>query len=241
MSPPADRSGQHHAEQQQAAAAANSHLQRSFSAATARPEPGQFCPEWRWRWGNGDREENGFSVQVAGWWISTLLTRHAVSWSAKQPLSLIASERGRPRLSTQVEWIVGESGNREGGEELLSPDSHSKMVDEVVAGVIPGDDGGLLEQDEYRRGLTHEDMQLPASRMEEGEQDRKKHCCCHAKRSTQMRAVTIPRGSDKEWRWGRRGAASSTCRSWWRVSHWVHQRLFDETSDVTSQAEGVTR
>uniref|UniRef100_A0A8C1XJQ3 Zinc finger and BTB domain containing 5 n=1 Tax=Cyprinus carpio TaxID=7962 RepID=A0A8C1XJQ3_CYPCA len=161
MSPPADRSGQHHAEQQQAAAAANSHLQRSFllqqlglslvSSALSGAEDG----------GTGTGRRTGSACG------SGLVDQHGSHTARrflkrKQPLSLIASEQGRPRLSTQVEGIVGESGGREGGEELLSPDSHSKMVDEVVAGVIPGDDGGLLEQDEYRRGLTHEDMQLPS-------------------------------------------------------------------------------
>ncbi|XP_016299353.1 zinc finger and BTB domain-containing protein 5-like [Sinocyclocheilus anshuiensis] len=161
MSPPADRSGQHHAEQQQAAAAANSHLQRSFllqqlglslvSSALSGTEDG----------GPGTRRRTGSAC------VSGLVDQHGSHLARrflkrKQPLSLIASERGRPRLSMQVEGIVGESVGREGGEELLSPDSHSKMVDEVVAGVIPGDDGGLLEQDEYRRGLTHEDMQLPS-------------------------------------------------------------------------------
>uniref|UniRef100_A0A8C1MUI8 Zinc finger and BTB domain containing 5 n=1 Tax=Cyprinus carpio TaxID=7962 RepID=A0A8C1MUI8_CYPCA len=160
MSPPADRGGQHHAEPQQAAAAANSHLQRSFllqqlglslvSSALSGAEDG----------GTGTGRRTGSAC------ASGLVDQHSSHptrrfLKRKQPLSLIAAERGRPRLSSQVQGIVGESEGRVGGEELLSPDSHGKILDEVVAGVIPGDDGGLLEHDEYRRGLTHEDVQLP--------------------------------------------------------------------------------
>lgn len=161
MSPPADRGGQHHAEQQQAAAAANSHLQRSFllqqlglslvSSALSGAEDGGT--------GTGRRTSSGCSSGLVDQHGSHPTRRFL---KRKQPLSMIAPERGRPRLSSQMEGIVGESEGREGGEELLSPDSHSKMVDEAIAGVIPGDVGGLLEQDEYRRGLTHEDMQLPS-------------------------------------------------------------------------------
>lgn len=161
MSPPADRGGQHHAEQQQAAAAANSHLQRSFllqqlglslvSSALSGAEDGGT--------GTGRRTSSGCGSGLVDQHGSHPTRRFL---KRKQPLSMIAPERGRPRLSSQMEGIVGESEGREGGEELLSPDSHSKMVDEAIAGVIPGDVGGLLEQDEYRRGLTHEDMQLPS-------------------------------------------------------------------------------
>ncbi|XP_016136208.1 zinc finger and BTB domain-containing protein 5-like [Sinocyclocheilus grahami] len=151
MSPPADRGGQ--PQQAAAAAAANSHLQRSFllqqlglslvSSALSGAEDG----------GTGTGRRTGSAC------ASGLVDQHGSHptrrfLKRKQPLSLIASERGRPRLSSQVEGRVG-------GEELLSPDSHGKIMDEVVAGVIPGHDGGLLEQDEYRRGLAHEDMQLP--------------------------------------------------------------------------------
>ncbi|XP_059407893.1 zinc finger and BTB domain-containing protein 5-like [Carassius carassius] len=154
MSPPADCGGQHHAEPQQAAAAAaNSHLQRSFllqqlglslvssgGPGTGR-RTGSACA-------SGSVDQHGSHPK------RRFLKR-------KEPLSLIASEQGRPRFSSQVQGIVGQSEGRVGGEELLSPDSNGKIVDQVVAGVIPGDDGGLLDQDEYRRGLTHEDMQLP--------------------------------------------------------------------------------
>ncbi|XP_052417007.1 zinc finger and BTB domain-containing protein 5 [Carassius gibelio] len=148
MSPPADRGGQHHAETQQAVAA-NSHLQRSFllqqlglslvssgGTGTGR-RTGSACA-------SGSVDQHGSHP-----------TRRFLK--RKQPLSLIASEQGRPRLSSQVQGIVGQSEGRVGGEKLLSPDSHCKIVDEVVAGV----DGGLLDHDEYRRGLTHEDVQLP--------------------------------------------------------------------------------
>ncbi|XP_042631751.1 zinc finger and BTB domain-containing protein 5-like [Cyprinus carpio] len=156
MSPPADRGGQHHAEPQQAAAAANSHLQRSFllqqlglslvNSALSGAEDG----------GTGTGRRTGSAC------ASGLVDQHGSHptrrfLKRKQPFSLITSERGRPRLSSQVQGIVGESEGRVGGEELLSPDSHGKILD----GVIPGDDGGLLKHDEYRRGLTHEDVQLP--------------------------------------------------------------------------------
>ncbi|XP_077060510.1 zinc finger and BTB domain-containing protein 5 [Siphateles boraxobius] len=155
MSPPADRGGQHHAEQQQAAAAANSHLQRSFllqqlglslvSSALSGAEDGGT--------GTGRRTGSGCGSGLVDQHGSHPTRRFL---KRKQPMTLTTPERGRPRISSQA------SEGREGGEELLSPDSHSKMVDEVVTGIIPGDGGGLLEQDEYRRGLNHEDMQLPS-------------------------------------------------------------------------------
>lgn len=149
MSPPADRGGQ-----QQVAASANSHLQRSFllqqlglnlvSSALSGTEDGGTGAGRRAGSLCGSADQRGAHP-----------TRRFMK--RKQPLSLCPTDRTRARLSSQAEGI-GEV--REGGEELLSPDSHGKMVDEVDAGVIPGN--ALLEHDDYRRGLTHEDMQLPS-------------------------------------------------------------------------------
>lgn len=83
----------------------------------------------------------------------------------KQTFSLIRSEaespRQRPRLPSQAQGIIEDC--REGGargEELLSPDSHSKTIDvdsklDVV--VIAAD-----EREEYRRSAAQEDVQLPS-------------------------------------------------------------------------------
>ncbi|XP_055061589.2 zinc finger and BTB domain-containing protein 5 [Misgurnus anguillicaudatus] len=157
MSPPTERGSQHHTEQQQVAA--NSHLQRSFllqqlglnlvSSALSGTEDGGS--------GTGRRTGMGCASVLVDQRGSHPTRRFL---KRKQPLGLMTSERMRPRISSQVEGIVAEGEVRDGGEELFSPDSHSKIVDEVVAGVIPGD--GLLEQNDYRRGLMHEDMQLPS-------------------------------------------------------------------------------
>ncbi|TRY90342.1 hypothetical protein DNTS_023627 [Danionella cerebrum] len=157
MSPPGERGSQHHPEQQQVApVAANSHLQRSFllqqlglslvSSALSGNEDGTTETRKKSsKFGNGLVEQYG---------SRRFLKR-------KQPESLLSSDRGRKRLSSQIDGILGQSERLDGGDELLSPDSHGKMVDEVVSGVLP-DDCSVLEQDEYRRGLSHEDMQLPS-------------------------------------------------------------------------------
>lgn len=83
----------------------------------------------------------------------------------KQTFSLIHSEaespRQRPRFPSQAQGIVedcGEGGAR--GEELLSPDSHSKTIDEdskLDVVVIAAD-----KREEYRRAAAQEDVQLPS-------------------------------------------------------------------------------
>ncbi|XP_073806580.1 zinc finger and BTB domain-containing protein 5 [Danio rerio] len=235
MSPPGDRGSQHHTEQQQAAAAANSHLQRSFllqqlglslvSSALSGAEDGGTGTQRR----TGAVCGNGLGDQHGSHPTRRFLKR-------KQPLPLITSERGRPRLSSQVEGIVGESGGRDGGEELLSPDSHSKMVDEVVTGVIPMDDGGLLEQDEYRRGLTHEDMQLP-SQSDGGRGTGAEKALLLPRKEEYPDAgrhhdegMKIKNGDEEEEQQHMQVVVKSEPLS--------SPEAVDETSDVTSQAEG---
>lgn len=227
MSPPTDRGGQHHPEQQQVAASANSHLQRSFllqqlglnlvSSALSGTEDGETGAGRRTGLLCGSVDQRGSHP-----------TRRFLK--RKQPLGLIPTERTRPRLSS-AEGIVGD---REGAEELLSPDSHSKMVDEVDAGVIPGD--ALLEHDEYRRGLTHEDMQLP-SQSDGGRGVGAEKILLLPRKEEYPDAghhhsdgIKIKNGEEEEQQQHMQVVVKSEPLS--------SPEAVDETSDVTSQAEG---
>ncbi|XP_035385960.1 zinc finger and BTB domain-containing protein 5 [Electrophorus electricus] len=171
-SPPAERAGRQHQQQQTAVhAAAGSRLQRSFLLQQLGLSLVSSALD-------GAEEEGGGAGRGAGSVSASGLADQREAYSArrfhkrKQAFSLIRSEaerlRQRPRLGAQAEGAVQEGEGRTGGEELLSPDSHNKIVDEdskldvVVAGVDAGDDGGLLDGRDFRRGLGHEDVQLPS-------------------------------------------------------------------------------
>ncbi|XP_051560187.1 zinc finger and BTB domain-containing protein 5-like isoform X2 [Myxocyprinus asiaticus] len=222
MSPPAERGSQHHSEQQQVASAANSHFQRSFllqqlglslvsSALGGAEDRGT---------GTGRRTGSTCGSALVDQRGSHPTRRFL---KRKQPLSLIAPERARQCLSSQVEGIVGDGEGREGGEELLSPDSHSKMAEEIVA----GDDGGLLEQDDYRRGLTHKDMQLP-SQSDGGMGSGAEKTLLLPRKEEYSDGMKIKSGGEEEEEQHMQVVVKSEPLS----------SPEDETSDVTSQAEG---
>ncbi|XP_076848603.1 zinc finger and BTB domain-containing protein 5 [Brachyhypopomus gauderio] len=160
-----------HAAVQAAAHAADSRLQRSFLLQQLGLSLVSSALD-------GAEEEGGGAGRGAGTVSASGLADQREAYPArrfhkrKQAFSMIRSEaerlRQRPRPTPQAEAGVDEGTARTGGEELLSPDSHNKIVDEdskldmVVSGVVAGDDGGLLEGREYRRGLGHEDVQLPS-------------------------------------------------------------------------------
>lgn len=83
----------------------------------------------------------------------------------RQAFSMIRSEaespRQRPRLSSQAQGTVDDCGERGArGEELLSPDSHSKTMDEdskLDVVVIAAD-----EREEYGGAAAQDDVQLPS-------------------------------------------------------------------------------
>ncbi|KAI7810884.1 zinc finger and BTB domain-containing protein 5 [Triplophysa rosa] len=225
MSSPADRSGQHHSEQQQVAASANSHLQRSFllqqlglnlvSSALSGTEDG----------GTGAGRRTGLvcgSVDQRGAHPSRRFMKR------KQPLGLIPIDRTNARLTSQAQGIVGNGEVREGGEEFLSPDSHSKMMDEVDAGVIPGD--GLLEHGDYRRGLTHEDMQLPSQSDGGRGTGVEKTLMLPRKEEYPDAGIKIKNGEEEEQQQHMQVVVKSEPLS--------SPEAVDETSYVTSQAEG---
>ncbi|XP_030644052.1 zinc finger and BTB domain-containing protein 5 [Chanos chanos] len=163
MSPPGERSN-HPVEQQQiAAAAANSRLQRSFllqqlglslvsSALSGADDEGS---------GGGAGRDTGLSGGMVEQRASFPIRRFH---KRKPTVSLIVSEGDRPRqrarLSSQVEGITGEGDRGVVGDEgLLSPDSHNKLGEDskldVIAGVVADDDGGIL-------GVAQEDAQMPS-------------------------------------------------------------------------------
>ncbi|XP_051983499.1 zinc finger and BTB domain-containing protein 5-like [Xyrauchen texanus] len=226
MSPLADRGSQHHSEQQQVSTAANSHLQRSFllqqlglslvSSALGGAEDG----------GTGTGRRTGSAcgsvlVDQRGYHPTRRLLKR------KQPLSLNTPERVRQRHSSQVEGIVGDGEGRERGEELLSPDSHSKMAEEIVTGVIPGHDGGLLMQDDYQKGLNHEDMQLP-SQSDGGRGAGAGQTLLLPHKEEYSDGIKIKSGGEEEEQQHMQVLVKSEPLS----------SPEDETSDVTSQAEG---
>ncbi|KAL7841305.1 hypothetical protein SRHO_G00249960 [Serrasalmus rhombeus] len=166
MSPPGERGSQHQGSQ--AAAAANSRLQRSFllqqlglslvSSALNGAEEGSGA-------GRGPGSVSGSGLVEQRDYPSRRFHKR------KQAFSLIRSEaerlRQRPRLSSQSEGTLMEGVGGAVGEELLSPDSHNKVTDEdtkldVVAGVVASDDSDLLEGRDYRRSMGQEDVQLPS-------------------------------------------------------------------------------
>ncbi|XP_062864243.1 zinc finger and BTB domain-containing protein 5 [Trichomycterus rosablanca] len=145
----------------------------------------------------------------------------------KQGSSSIRSEsRQRSLLLSQTHGIVvdGEAGTP--GEALLSPDSHSKMMDEDSKPdvmVITGD-----EADEYKKAAMQEDVQLP-SQSDGG-------------RASKMDSFLLPHkleysgGNDAQ-----DGGVDGEAR---HIPVVVKSEPLsspepaDETSDVTSQAEG---
>ncbi|XP_053475648.1 zinc finger and BTB domain-containing protein 5 [Ictalurus furcatus] len=150
----------------------------------------------------------------------------------KQSFSLIRSEaespRQRPRLTSQAQGIVedcGEGGAR--GEELLSPDSHSKTIDEdsKLDVVVIGAD----ERDEYRRAVAQEDVQLP-SQSDGGRGSRAEPLLLPRKEEyPDGVGVHVKGGGDEEAQRMQVVVKSEPISS---------PEPADETSDVTSQAEG---
>ncbi|XP_007242537.3 zinc finger and BTB domain-containing protein 5 [Astyanax mexicanus] len=171
MSPPGEHGSQHSGSQ--VAAAANSRLQRSFllqqlglslvsSALGGTEEEGAGAGRGA---GSGSVSGSGLAEQRDGYPSRRFHKR-------KQGFSLIRSEserlRQRPRLSSPVEGTLREGECRTGGDEILSPDSHNKVVEEdskldvVVARVVSGDSSDLLDGRDYRRSTGQEDVQLPS-------------------------------------------------------------------------------
>lgn len=148
----------------------------------------------------------------------------------KQAFSLNRSEaqslRQRPRLPQQAQGVAedcGEGGAR--GEELLSPDSHSKAMDEdskLDVVVIAAD-----ERDEYRRAAPQEDMQLP-SQSDGGRGSRAEPLLAPHKEEYQDGAQAKGGGEEEAQRM-QVVVKSEPISS---------PEPADETSDVMSQAEG---
>lgn len=158
--------GSQRVDQQQLNSSSNQRLQRSFllqqlglsvvsSALNEETEEEGSAA----RQGPGSVSGNGLLDQHDSFYPQRRLQKR------KQSFSLIRSEaespRQRPRLPSQAQGIIGDC--REGGargEELLSPDSHSKTIDEdskLDVVVIAAD-----EREEYRRAAAQEDVQLPS-------------------------------------------------------------------------------
>lgn len=164
-----ERGGQRVEQQQQQLnnTGSNSRLQRSFllqqlglsvvsSALSEEPEEEGSTPSQ----GAGSLSGSGLLDQHDSFFPQRRLQKR------KQTFSLIRSDaespRQRPRVPSQAQGVVevcGEGGAR--GEELLSPDSHTKTADEdskLDVVVVAAD-----ERVEYRRGAAaQEDVQLPS-------------------------------------------------------------------------------
>lgn len=150
----------------------------------------------------------------------------------KQVFSLIRSEAGsplrRPRLPSQAQGMVedcGEGGAR--GEELLSPDSHSKTMDEdskLDVVVIAAD-----EREDYGRASAQDDAQLP-SQSDGGRRGRAEpHLLPHKEEFPGSDGVQVKGGGEEEAPRMQVVVKSEPISS---------PEPADETSDVMSQAEG---
>lgn len=148
----------------------------------------------------------------------------------KQTFSLICSEaespRQRPRLPSQAQGIVDdceEGGAR--GEELLSPDTHSKNTDEdskLDIVVIAAD-----EREEYRRAAEQEDVQLPSQ--SDGGRGSRAEPLLLPHKEEYPDGVQVKGGGEEEAQRMPVVVKSEPSSS---------PEPADETSDVTSQAEG---
>ncbi|XP_053336321.1 zinc finger and BTB domain-containing protein 5 isoform X1 [Clarias gariepinus] len=162
---PHNECGSQRVEQQQLNNGANPRLQRSFllqqlglsvvsSALNEEPEDEGSAS------GRGSTSGSGQLEQRDAFYPQRRLQKR------KQTFSLIHAEaerpRQRPRGPSQARGIVEDCGEEGGarGEELLSPDSHSKTLDDdskLDVVVIAVDD-----REEYRRTAAHEDIQMPS-------------------------------------------------------------------------------
>ncbi|KAI5087746.1 zinc finger and BTB domain-containing protein 5 isoform X1, partial [Silurus meridionalis] len=163
---PLGEHGAQRVEQQQLNTGSNSRLQRSFLlqqlglsvVSSALNEEAEVEASAACR-GKGSVTGGGLLDQKDSFYPQRRLQKRKQTFSLIRPET--ESSRQRPRLPTQAQGMVedcGEEGAR--GEELLSPDSHSKTLDEdskreVV--VIASD-----ERDEYRRAVAQDDAQLPS-------------------------------------------------------------------------------
>ncbi|XP_060720536.1 zinc finger and BTB domain-containing protein 5 [Tachysurus vachellii] len=230
---PLSERGSQRVEQQQLNNNSNSHLQRSFllqqlglsvvSSALSEETEEEGCAASR---GAGAVSASGLLHQRESFTPQRRLQKR------RQNFSLIRSEaenpRQRQRLPSQGQGIVDDCG--EGGavgEELLSPDSRSKTIDEdskLDVVVIGGD-----EREDYRRATAHEDVQLP-SQSDGGRGSRAEPLLLPHKDE-------YPEGDGVQVKGGGEGEAA-------RMQVMVKSEPIsspegaDETSDVMSQAEG---
>ncbi|KAI4895447.1 hypothetical protein NFI96_000508 [Prochilodus magdalenae] len=234
MSPPGERGSQHQGSQ--VAAAANSRLQRSFllqqlglslvSSALNGAEEGSGAGR-----GTGSVSGSGLAEQRDSYPSRRFHKR-------KQAFSLIRSEaermRQRTRLSSQSEGTMMEREGGTGGEELLSPDSHNKVEDSKLDVVVAGDDSDLLEGRNYRRSMGQEDVQLP-SQSDGGRVSRAEQPLLLPHKEeypdtgrVQRDGVQVKDGGEDE----------ETQQVVVKSEPLSSPEPADETSDVTSQAEG---
>ncbi|XP_026798787.3 zinc finger and BTB domain-containing protein 5 [Pangasianodon hypophthalmus] len=232
-SPHSERGSQREQQQQQLNNGSNSRLQRSFllqqlglsvvSSALNEETEEEGTVASR---GAGSVSGSGLLEQRDSFYSQRRLQKR------KQTFSLIRSEaespRQRPRLPSQAQGIVGDCG--EGGargEELLSPDSHSKTIDEdskLDVVVIAAD-----EREEYRRAAAQEDVQLP-SQSDGGRGSRAEPLLLpHKEEYPDGDGVQVKGGGEEEAQRMQVVVKSEPISS---------PEPADETSDVTSQAEG---
>ncbi|MCI4395031.1 hypothetical protein PGIGA_G00175760 [Pangasianodon gigas] len=230
---PLSERGNQRVEQQQLNNGSNSRLQRSFllqqlglsvvSSALNEETEEEGAVASR---GAGSVSGSGLLEQRDSFYSQRRLQKR------KQTFSLIRSEaespRQRPRLPSQAQGIVedcGEGGAR--GEELLSPDSHSKTIDEdskLDVVVIAAD-----EREEYRRAAAQEDVQLP-SQSDGGRGSRAEPLLLpHKEEYPDGDGVQVKGGGEEEAQRMQVVVKSEPISS---------PEPADETSDVTSQAEG---
>lgn len=230
---PLSERGSQRVEQQQLNNNSNSHLQRSFllqqlglsvvSSALNEETEEEGCAASR---GSGAVSGSGLLHQRESFTPQRRLQKR------RQNFSLIRSEaenpRQRQRLPSQGQGIVDDCGEGgAAGEELLSPDSRSKTIDEdskLDVVVIGGD-----EREDYRRATAHEDVQLP-SQSDGGRGSR-------AEPPLLPHKDEYPEGDGVQVKGGGEGEAA-------RMQVMVKSEPIsspegaDETSDVMSQAEG---
>ncbi|TSO98574.1 Zinc finger and BTB domain-containing protein 5 [Bagarius yarrelli] len=150
----------------------------------------------------------------------------------RQSFSLSRSEieipRQRPCLPSQAQGMVddcGEGGAR--GEELRSPDSHSKTIDEdskLDVVVIASE-----EREEYRRPAVQEDVQLP-SQSDSGRRSRAVPLLIpHKEDYPEGDSVQVKGGADEE---------AACMQVVVKNEPICSPEPADETSDVMSQTEG---
>ncbi|KAF5891755.1 zinc finger and BTB domain-containing protein 5-like, partial [Clarias magur] len=219
-------------QQQQLNNGANPRLQRSFllqqlglsvvsSALNEEPEEEGSAA------GRGSVSGSGQSEQHDTFYPQRRLQKR------KQTFSLIHADadrpRQRPRGPSQARALVEDCGEEGGarGEELLSPDSHSKTLDDdskLDVVVIAVDD-----RDEYRRTAEHEDIQLP-SQSDGGRGSRTESLLLpHKEEYANGDGGQVKGGGEQEAQRMPVVVKSEPISS---------PEPADETSDVTSQAEG---